>query len=87
MIRAAVGSFVAAWVLLGLIVVTGHLAWDNRLLWGPVVLLSASCMAALFGAIEDEQHRLPLLLLAATAFCAVLGYSLFYVFVFAFSGR
>ena len=79
MLKLAAGVFVAAWLLFALIVVSGHLIWSNRLLWGPFVLLMLTAYIAPTAAFE-QQDRTALLLLGAVAFCCVLAYVVFYVF-------
>ena len=78
--KLAFWSFVAAWLLFALIVASGNLIWSNRLLWGPLVLLLLTAFIAPFVAFDEEEHRMPLLLLAAVAFCCALAYVVFYVF-------
>jgi hypothetical protein len=85
MLKVITGLFVGAWALLALIVLTGHLAWDNKLLWGPAALLGITCFLGLCG-LNHSQRRMPLLVLSAASFCCLLLYFLFYLFVFAYSG-
>ena len=86
MLKIAAGSFVAGFLLLFLVVATGSLAWDNKLLWGPPILFSVACSLGLAGW-DHEEHRIPLLLLSAAAFCSILGYGVFYFFLFGLVGR
>jgi hypothetical protein len=86
MLRFTLLSFATGWLLVILIAMTGHLAWDNKLLWGPIVLFMLSTMLGLTG-LDDDEHRAPLLLLAALSFGSTLVYALFYVFfVFGMGG-
>lgn len=86
MLKLAAGSLAAGWVLLVLIGLGGHLRWDNPLLWGPLVLFGASAFLG-FGGWNHERHRGPLLLTGALAFCCMLGYAVFYVFLFGLVGH
>jgi hypothetical protein len=86
MLRWTLLSFSAGWLLIILIAATGHLTWDNKLLWGPLSLFMLSTMLGLTG-FEDDEHRAPLLLLAALSFGSALVYPLFYLFfVFGMGG-
>lgn len=86
MLRFTLLSFATAWLLIILIAVTGHLTWDNKLLWVPLSLFMLSTMLGLTG-FEDDEHRAPLLLLAALSFGSALVYPLFYLFfVFGMGG-
>lgn len=86
MLKSASASFAAAFVLLFLVAATGNLAWDNRLLWGPPILLGITVSLGLTG-FEHEEHRVPLLLLGAAAFCSLLGYAVLYFFLFGLVGH
>lgn len=86
MLKVSLGSFAGAWVLLLLLVATGNLVWDNKLLWGPPILLGVSAGLGL-GAWEHEEHRAPLLALGVASFCSLLAYGVFYFFLFALVGH
>lgn len=79
MLRLTLLSFATGWLLIILIAVTGHLTRDNKLLWGPLALFMLSTLLGLTG-FEDDEHRAPLLLLAALSFGSALVYPLFYLF-------
>ncbi len=85
MLKFATLSFLAAWAVFLLITLTGHVAWDNRLMWFPAVALMASTVTSL-GSLEDAENRAALLLIGAASFGCLLLYSVFYIFVFAYSG-
>jgi hypothetical protein len=86
LLRAGAASLVAAWAVVLLVVLTGHLVWSNKLLWLPVALFSASFLLAL-GSWEYEEKRAPLVLVAALAFGSLLIYAVGYVFLFALVGH
>lgn len=77
-------SLVAAWITLVLVGVTGHLRWDNRLLWMPPVFMVVSFGLAA-GSWEYEERRAPLLAVAAAAVASVVIYAVGYVFLFLYS--
>jgi hypothetical protein len=86
MLKMASGSFAAGLLVLFLIAASGHLAWDNRLLWAPPIFFSLACFLGLAGW-DHEEHRGQLLLLGAMAFCSILVYGVFYLFLFALVGH
>jgi hypothetical protein len=86
MLKLAAGALGAGWIVLLLIGVTGHLSWDNKLLWAPPILFMCATSLGLCG-LDDEDRRVPLLLVAALAFCSALGYGVFYFFLFGLVGR
>jgi hypothetical protein len=86
MLKAASASFAAAFLLLFLVTATGNLMWDNRLLWGPPILFFVAGALGLAG-LEHDEHRGPLLLIGAAAFCSLLGYGVFYFFLFGLVGH
>lgn len=77
-------SLLAAWGLLMLIGISGHLRWDNRLLWAPLVLVAVSFFLAV-GSWEEEARRVPLVIVAASAFASLVFYTVGYVFLFLYS--
>ena len=86
MLKVVSGSFAAGLLLLFLIAATGNLVWHNKLLWGPPILFSLACFLGLAGW-DHEEHRVPLLLLGAVAFCSILGYGVFYFLLFGLVGH
>lgn len=86
MLKVVSGSLAAGLLLFWLIAATGNLVWDNKLLWGPPTLFFLACCLGLTG-LEQEEHRAPLLLLAAVAFCCMLAYGVFYFFLFGLVGH
>lgn len=86
MLKLSAGCFVGAWALLVLIQLSGHLHWNNRLLWVPVALLAVPTLIGA-SAWEYDEERVPLLVLAIAGFASLLLYAVFYVFLFALGGR
>lgn len=86
LLRFAAASLAAAWALLAAITVTGHLAWDNRLLWLPLSMFGVSFFCAI-GSHEYEERRAPLVVVAGLAFVSMLVYGVGYVFLFALVGH
>jgi hypothetical protein len=85
MLKAGTILLAAGWGVLVLLQVTGHLVWDNRLLWLPFAAFPASCTIALAAA-TDPERRAAALLLALAAFASCLAFGLVYVFVFGLVG-
>jgi hypothetical protein len=85
MLKSSAILLAAGWALLVLLQVSGHLVWDNRLLWLPFSAFPASCMLALVAA-GDADLRAPALLLAAAAFVSCLAFGLMYFFMFGLVG-
>lgn len=86
MLRLCLGSFAGGWLLLMLIMLTGRLRWDHPWLWGPPALFMLASFLGL-GGWDHAEHRLPLLLTGAAAFCSALAYAVFYFFLFGLTGR
>jgi hypothetical protein len=86
LLRFAAASLAAAWALLAVIAVSGHLVWDNRLLWLPLIMFGVSFFCAV-GSHEYEEQRAPLVIVAILAFGSMLVYTVGYVFLFALVGH
>ncbi len=86
LLRSAAAILAAAWALLVIITVSGHLVWDNRLLWLPLTMFGVSFFCAI-GSHEYEERRAPLILVAILAFGSMLVYTVGYVFLFALVGH
>lgn len=86
MLKLAAGAFCVAWGLFMLMALTGNLVWDNKLLWAPPALLALASFVGM-GGLTREEHRVPLLLIAAASFCSMLAYAVFYFFLFGLVGR
>lgn len=86
LLRFAAASLAAGWALLVIITVSGHLVWDNRLLWLPEALFGVSFFCAI-ASHEYEDRRTPLVLVAILAFGSLLVYATGYVLLFALTGH
>ena len=86
MLKLSAGCFVGAWAQVLLIHLSGHLHWDNRLLWVPMALLAVPTLMGA-SAWEYDEERVPLLVLAVAGFGSLLMYAVFYVFLFALGGH
>ena len=86
MLKLTLAAFSTGWLLI-VAVAGGFIAHDSNLGYGPLVLLMLSTMTGLSG-LEDEEHRVPLLLLAAASFGSCLIYALLrYFMLFGLAGR
>ena len=86
MLKVVAWTFASGLLWLFLIATTGNLIWDNKLLWGPPTLFFVACALGLSG-LDQEEHRVPLLLLSAAAFCSLLCFGVFYFFLFGLVGH
>lgn len=86
MLKLASTLFASAWLFVTLIHARGHLAWDNKVLWLPPVLLMAAMMVGLAGW-EHPEDRVGLLLVAALSFCSLLVCAVLYFFLFGLVGK
>lgn len=86
LLRFAAACLAAAWALVAIIAVSGHLVWDNRLLWLPEALFGVAFFCAI-GSHEYEEQRTPLVLVAILAFASLLVYAAGYVVLFALVGH
>jgi hypothetical protein len=86
MLKLAVSFLAAGVAILILIGITGHLVWDNKLLWAPLVFFGFAATTGFTG-VDHEEHRGALLLLGALSLCCILGYAVFYFFLFGLGGR
>lgn len=86
MLKLGVSSLCAGLALLVIIGVTGHLVWDNKLLWAPLALFAFATTAGFTGVAQEENRGLHLLL-ATLSLCCILGYVAFYFFLFGLVGR
>jgi hypothetical protein len=80
-------TFLAGWAMV-LAVALGVIGHDSRLGFGPLILFLAATMVGGSAAMEDEENRVPALLLAAAAFASCLAYGLLrYFMLFGLAGR
>lgn len=86
LLRLGTASLVAAWVVVSITALTGHLIWNNRLLWIPVALFVASFFLSV-GGWGTAEKRAPLVAVAALALGSLLIYTVGYVFLFALVGH
>ena len=83
-LKLAALSQLISWITLVLITVTGHLLWDNRLLWVPLGLFVTSLALASFSWEFEERHALVLVVMCS-AIASIVLYAVFYVFLFLYS--
>lgn len=86
MLKFAIGSLIAGWLLLVLVAAFGHLTWDNRLPWGPPGLF---CVALMFGiaSLEFYERKTLPLLTAVLGCCSLLVYGVFYFLLIGLVGH
>ncbi len=75
------------WLVLIALFATGHLVWDNRLLW--VAAMSFGCAATMASttAVEDADERALASLIAIASFASLLVFAVGCFFLFGLVGR
>lgn len=87
MLKFTLTSFVIGWGFI-IAVAFGLIAQDSRLGFGPLVFLMMATMVGGSGAIEDDENRVPFLLLAVAAFASCMLYAVMrYFMLFSWGGR
>lgn len=86
MLKLASTLFASGWFFVAAIHWSGHLSWDNKLLWFPPIFLTAATMLGL-GGWDRPEDRVPLLFVAVLSFCSLLGYAVMYFFLFGLVGK
>ena len=74
------------WLVLIAIFATGHLVWDNRLLWAAPMSFGCAATMASMTAVDDPDARALSFLIAIVGFASLLVFAVGYFFLFGLVG-
>jgi hypothetical protein len=87
MLFASASTLAFGWLVLVLINASGKLIWHNPMLWIPAISFCAATMLSIFSAVDDAEERVLSLTIAVVSGISLMGYAVFYFFVFGLAGK